>query len=263
MNIKYRKILYKIPAIYGLLKRILQLYNWIYYHLLINRKVNNVQLSNIREKQKCFIVGNGPSLDVNDLEKIIEYDCFASNLIFKIFPKTNWRPKYYFVQDRYARIGDFLDTTDIEYLFVGDYFWRNRTFKRSKAQCYHSIPCFDSDDIDFSMNLEKGVFDAWTVTYVMLQFAVNMGYKEIYLLGIDHNYPSVLDCNGNVIQTTANKSHFFEDENKDEIVANVIMMEGGYIKAKNVAGNMGIIIKNVTRGGKLEVFDRENLDNVI
>ena len=51
--------------------------------------------------------------------------------------------------------------------------------------------------------------------------------------------------------------------NPEEVIANVIMMERGYRKAKEVAAEKGIKIYNVTRGGMLEVFDRKNLDDIL
>ena len=51
--------------------------------------------------QTCFIVGNGPSMTFEDLNKIHELDVpsFACNKIFLAFDNTKWRPTYYFVSD--------------------------------------------------------------------------------------------------------------------------------------------------------------------
>lgn len=41
------------------------------------------------------------------------------------------------------------------------------------------------------------------------------------------------------------------------------MMEKGYYKAKSVSDELGKKIYNVTRGGKLEIFERYDLEEII
>lgn len=55
------------------------------------------KFKNSQYGKKCFIIGNGPSLQCSDLEKLAEKNipCFGLNLIYSIFGKTNWRPQYY------------------------------------------------------------------------------------------------------------------------------------------------------------------------
>ena len=62
----------------------------------------NKILKELKDKykgQRCFIIGNGPSLTVSDLESLKDEVTFASNRIFKIFDETDWRPDYYGVFD--------------------------------------------------------------------------------------------------------------------------------------------------------------------
>ena len=42
-------------------------------------------LKGVAAGKRCFIVGNGPSLTVEDLERIQNEDSFACNYIFRIF----------------------------------------------------------------------------------------------------------------------------------------------------------------------------------
>ena len=57
------------------------------------------QLKNSSQNNRCFIIGNGPSLKIADLEKLKGEDCFACNRIYNLYDKTTWRPKYYCSQD--------------------------------------------------------------------------------------------------------------------------------------------------------------------
>jgi hypothetical protein len=42
-----------------------------------------------------------------------------------------------------------------------------------------------------------------------------MGFSEIYLLGVDHNFSKMVDKNGNVIEDNTVQSHFAKDYNSD------------------------------------------------
>ena len=57
------------------------------------------KLKNINQGKRCFIIGNGPSLKIEDLNALVDEDCFACNRIYGLYDKTKWRPKYYCSQD--------------------------------------------------------------------------------------------------------------------------------------------------------------------
>lgn len=48
-----------------------------------------------KQGKRCFIIGNGPSLTAQDLDKLKNEDSFAFNRIFYIFNQTDLRPTYY------------------------------------------------------------------------------------------------------------------------------------------------------------------------
>ena len=56
---------------------------------------------NFYDGQRCFIIGNGPSLTIKDLEKLKAFGeiSIASNSIYNLFPSTDWRPTIYTVHD--------------------------------------------------------------------------------------------------------------------------------------------------------------------
>ena len=56
-------------------------------------------LKDIHKGQRCFIVGNGPSLKIEDLDLLKDEITFACNKIFLAFTETEWRPTYYSVLD--------------------------------------------------------------------------------------------------------------------------------------------------------------------
>ena len=230
-------------------------------------KRNISELKNSYSGQRCFIVGNGPSLTVDDLGKLKDEVCFGSHRIYEIYDKTSWRPNFYCAQD-YALIKT--SAKDIENKvtqtkFIG--FPKSiRTIKNLKIQgaiymCMVSKD-FESTLPDFSEDVSKCFYEGYTVTYMCLQIAVYMGFKEIYLLGVDHNYSTMIDANGNMVKQEGIKDHFSD---KDQ-VTNLPRLDKStlaYMSAKKYADSHGIKIYNATRGGKLEVFERIDFDRFI
>ena len=49
--------------------------------------------------RRCFIIGNGPSLTLEDLETLGSEITFATNRIYHIYEQTAWRPSFYCIQD--------------------------------------------------------------------------------------------------------------------------------------------------------------------
>jgi hypothetical protein len=93
----------------------------------------------------------------------------------------------------------------------------------------------------------------------MIQFAAYMGFKEIYLIGVDCNYSA-----GNDVITE--KSYFnprLFNNNRSYAPPEVDTNLLAYARAREVCDKRGIKIYNATRGGKLEAFERADLDSVL
>lgn len=230
------------------------------------RKIKFVKESAKRER--CFIIGNGPSLRISDLNKLINEDTFAVNRVFRIFDKTNWRPTYYVSHDTKVLqeiIGE-LDNVlgACKFIFLNSQFKGKRVFNRIRMpyyfyaiqkEFYPNLPCF-------SEKLERGLFEGYTVVYSCIQLAVYMGYKEIYLLGLDHNYNAVLKADGTVLKQNVGHNYMDGVEGETYFLPQLDKTELAYLKARKVCEEKGIIIKNATRGGKLEIFERINFDDL-
>lgn len=235
----------------------------------LDRKVAGVK--NIHKDEACFIIGNGPSLTPNDLDSIAgtKIPSFAANSIFKIFDKTKWRPTYLVYQDQQVIDGLANMFTELsnscEKMFV-----RRDVYKQIAPDLLNSnklilprlVMHIRKDKYyDFSDNLENCAYDGCTVTYFMIQIAYYMGFKKIYLIGVDHNFPIMLDENDNVITNNEVKMHCFDDPK--HIVLNparVLETTFAYRSARKFLDTHNVEIYNATRGGKLEEFKRINVD---
>lgn len=223
--------------------------------------------------ERCFILGNGPSLSIEDLDRLKENGdiCFASNKIYKVFNKTSWRPDYY------ACIDSLLFEQSIySILEIGKYpkFFSNMMEIESaiREKENHYIITYGMKNIKkVKFNpLATYIYSGGTVTYVLITLAWMMGFREIYLIGCDHNYDGI-NVNTmnteNIVENEEAKEDYFIGNNmrsKESLnVENLDRSEQGYLIARKYIESHGGKIYNATRGGRLEVFPRVNLDEVL
>lgn len=243
------------------IRRIINLpFNCIKY---LTSKEKLRSLKNVNSGKRCFIIGNGPSLTPEDLDKLKYELSFASNSIYKIFDRTDWRPTYYCATDhKMIKIikKEIISKIKGE-MFIGicDFRYNPRIpgakyVKMIVEEVYPQMP-------KFSENILNGCYEGRTVTYTAIQIAVYMGFKEIYLLGIDHNYSAVLNPDGTITNMSEVNDHF-SDDYKTPVIPALYKTTLAYQAAKNYADTHGIKIYNATRGGKLEVFERVDFDKL-
>ncbi|MBE4907231.1 DUF115 domain-containing protein [Bacillus luteolus] len=225
-----------------------------------NRNTPYEKIKRLKDKHKgerCFIVATGPSLLVEDLEKIKDEITFSMNSIFMSFDETTWRPTYYGIQfpEFYEKYKNQIDTLDVKYKLVGD------VIKRAKLSDHDFL--FPLNMLNhnwthakyhtkFSSDAFKAIYSGYTITYSLIQLAVYMGFREIYLVGVDCNYAT-------------NQKHHFKDYGivDPSFISVGDKMRVAFQEAKRFADAHEIKIYNATRGGMLEVFERVDLDSLI
>lgn len=228
------------------------------------------KIKNIHNEERCFIIANGPSLSVSDLEMLHQRRemTFAMNRIYKLFSDTTWRPTYYVCED----INIFNDSIDEINAIPAE-----KKFIPINHKWYHNVNINDalyfwanySREKDFpnsfSTNIAKQMDSLGTVTFTCINIAVYMGFKEIYLLGVDHNYRVTINEQGETVVDNSAKDYFCENYDtdiKDIVVHDMGQNTRAYKKAKKYCDENGIKIYNATRGGKLEVFPRVDFESL-
>lgn len=220
--------------------------------------------------ERCFIIGNGPSLKIEDLEKIQDEYSFASNAILSLFDKTIWRPTFYTCIDTEALkfFSEDVFSFDIRYIFLS-YACKNHLSNKAtldnlyfvypkvpfKVNMAESVNPFVSEDIS------KYVSEGKTITFINIQLAIYMGFKEIYLIGVDHKYGKIIHRNGKIEN---NNEQDYAKDIKDYGMG-IQLIEStteAYMVANEYCEKNGIKIRNATRGGKLEVFERVDFDSL-
>lgn len=243
--------------------------------------------------ERCFILGNGPSLNETDLDLLEGETVFACNGVFLLFERLNWRPRYYtcvdsrVLPDRASDIVSMLDDHPNMTAFfpaeiqehAGE---RVRTSTRSLIEEAEGRYFFNEEvgTLDnlpwslFSADASDAVIQPHTVAISMLQLAAYMGFSEIYLVGCDTRYTVPDDVaredqsdetDPRLSSTSADPNHFdasYFGPGRKWHTPNVRLMFEHYRVARSALEALGIQVKNATVGGDLEVFDRIALEEV-
>jgi glycosyltransferase involved in cell wall biosynthesis/uncharacterized Rossmann fold enzyme len=254
------------------------------------------RFKNRHRGQRCFIMGNGPSLNQTDLSKLAGETVFACNAVHLLFDRIAWRPTFYAsvdsrtTADRAADISRMLaQTPDMTAFFpatqqlhdgsgalldtrrlvgVHDNAWFFNEVTNSQADLPHSM---------FSLDAGERVVMPYTVAITMMQLAAYMGFSDIYLVGCDTRYvvpsnvdqggPTAGDGRGLLLTSTADDdpNHFdprYFGRGRRWHNPQVAKMIEHYGYARDALQGTGVSVYNATLGGDLEVFPRVEFDSL-
>lgn len=238
-----------------------------------------LQIANLKNKHKgkrAFIIGNGPSLRIEDLELLKNEITFATNDVIKGYNQTSWRPTYYIVADRRGAWLKYQEKSALDYIInnSGTVLCNYKTvvFDLYKDSGYEKLLFYKDEEekyssaietVRFSENVSECVYSLGTTLYTMYQFAVYMGIEEIILIGVDFDFPKVYYADGSESTNDAIQTHAkFMGKEKIQSIYAVDSIYCAHLVAKKYAENHCIKIYNATRGGKLEIFERVNFNKV-
>lgn|SRR5574344_580477 len=219
-------------------------------------------LKNKYEGKWCFVVATGPSLTMSDLDFIKDEFSFGMNSCICALDRTKWVPTLLGLEDEF--VYEKLEETILKEsegrlknkIFVSNVVANICPSARRFKQFFHhyldhKFNPKHTGEIKFSDECYDCVYDGFSITFSILQLAVYMGFKEIYLLGCDCSY-------------TGPKAHFIEHGVRDP---NAGIMGDRLIYTHSLfnefAKKHGVQVFNCTRGGMLEVYPRKSLEDVL
>lgn len=232
-------------------------------------------LKGTHEGESCFVIGNGPSLQAEDLDTLAKAGvfCFAANRIYKIYPRTVWRPSLYMALDTYVLWDDFENIRKTgKYPKILNY--NSARLGRRPEENIHYLCVHEPFQIKnyylssdmLSEDPSRYSQKTATVTVNSIELAIYMGFKRVYLLGVDNNYAQKRQADGTITTDPAASSYFPGGEPSKTLgvsVQPVDYMNESYKVAKKFADKHAVKILNATRGGKLEVFERVDFDDLM
>lgn len=223
------------------------------------------RFKNCHKGKTCVVIGNGPSLRAEDLTKLhqLGIPTFACNRIHLIFPQTPWRPDYYFMSDE-KLIDQYCD--DVEDVpSERRFFPKCFRGKINNGNFYNRLDSLYEIEGRFSLDAGKGVYTGCTITAEMIQFAYFMGFQHIYLIGVDFSYQVTKKLDDTTYAYQGESNYFIPGYLKPGEIADMPNINANLLAfqaARDAIEGQGRVIQNATRGGKLEIFTRVDLDEL-
>ena len=238
-------------------------------------------LKDIHKGERCFIIGNGPSLKRTDVSKLRNEYTFGMNRIYLAFPEWGFRTSFLVsVNDLVIEqcVDDFL-ALDMPKFFS----WRSRrffpnlpTYQSTNLPTYQStnLPTYQSPISNlqspiflhttytgpkFAADVTGRLWEGSTVTYVCLQLAFHLGFEQVILIGVDHSFASKGEPNTTVISNGDDPNHFdarYFGKGFRWQLPDLDTSEVGYHIARQAYEAAGREVLDATVGGKLQVFPK-------
>ncbi len=228
------------------------------------------ELKDRHSGQRCFIIGNGPSLKQTDLTRLRHENTFGMNRIYLLFNELGFTTSYY-VSVNSLVIEQCL--TDILCLPVPCFLsWRSRyAFRENEAGMAlhpndHTIFLHTTyTGPKFASDARGRLWEGATVTYVALQLAYFLGFETAILIGVDHNFSTQGKPNTTVVSQGIDPDHFdrnYFGKGFRWQLPDLETSERGYRMANDAYVKSGRQVLDATVGGKLEVFPKVDYESL-
>jgi hypothetical protein len=229
--------------------------------------VNNenclASLRNIHQGKRAFVLGNGPSLKVDDLNLLQNEISFASNKIYLAFNETNYRPTYWTICDALVAENCIDEIRALKLIKLGA--WSTESYlKGIDSMFFSNAPKGISRD-NYNWDLIKGIYAGHSVVNFSLKLAFWMGIREVYVIGVDFKFTVPKTISGrkifgnDVIVSEGEVNHFHPDYRKSgeswtmpqlEAQRKDFQMTGEFYKQN------GGIVYNASRHSELDAWQR-------
>lgn len=239
-------------------------------------QADRVLINSLRNRhlgERCFVVGNGPSLTCQDLEQLRFEYTFASNKIYLLFKDTTWRPTFYSCEDTLVAQQAEKEIVSVEStLKIFPSHLLNIVERGENCYFVDFINHFEllrkkpSQERWFSDDLAYGVHWGSTVTYTLIQMAVFMGFKDIYLIGLDHRYVVPKRKVGGHYIYQGECNHFsdkYRAAGEKWHAPRLEVLEISYSYAREHCEKRGVSLLNASRSTDLKVLERVDFDAVL
>ncbi len=205
--------------------------------------------------QRCFIIGNGPSLRQTDLSQLRNEVTIGMNRFFLAFPELGFQTTYFLC------VNDLVieqSAEDLLALQMPCFFsWRSRQNLRLADNNHFLYTTYTGPK--FATDVRGRVWEGGTVTYVALQLAFHLGFDQVILIGVDHNYATTGTPNATVVSEGEDPNHFhpgYFGKGFRWQLPDLLAWEDAYRLARRTYENAGRHVVDATVGGKLQVFEK-------
>lgn len=270
----------------------------IYHRLWVGWKVPqeikksrraNVMCRDKHKGERCFILASGPSIKNQDLALIKNEWCISMSMFFLHEQYETIKPHYHVFAPNHSPFDFELTKKYLEGLekvvsWDQEVFFCHKQYKYSyynfvrenpnlKPKKSRFIDYTESEEIsennyckDSAWDISERPFTLRSALYPCIQLAVYMGFDEIYLLGVDHDYLVNLSEDGS-------SAHFYDYRNgvkdspfytsKEKLFYGFYKRWKHYRLMRESLEQKGVRIYNASEGSYLDVFPRVKLSTIL
>jgi hypothetical protein len=219
-----------------------------------------------------FVLGNGPSINEQDLRPLSEEVTFVTNAFCRHAIVEEWQPTYYFLTDPIYFNGS--DAARDDFREINSRVPSSTYFVPHKAReviereallplertYYVALAGNLAHDPSWTPDFTLVQPDVRTVVQLAIMGAMFMGCSPVYLLGMDHDWLAHAGQHCTFYTGDEAEKH---DWKYGDLMEAVLIMWRGYESIRRVADASGVRIINATRGGFLDVFERADYEGLI
>ena len=211
--------------------------------------------------QRCFIIGNGPSLRQMDLSPLRNEFTFGMNRFYLMFAELGFTTTYFttvnsLVIEQCAE--------DIRGLSIPKFLsWRSHPFIQPGDDLMFLHTTYTGPK--FAQDARGRIWEGATVTYVALQLAFYMGFEQVILIGVDHSYSTQGKPNTTVVSQGDDPNHFnagYFGKGFRWQLPDLDTSERSYSMARQAYNQAGRQVLDATVGGNLTIFPKVDYNSL-
>jgi len=218
-----------------------------------------VALKNIHRGERCFIIGNGPSLNNTGLSRLRNEYTMGMNRFYLMFPKLGFHTTYLISVNNLVIEQC---TEDFRNLELPKFFsWRahKSLFPNGEPDNHTHFLHTTYSGPRFAHDARERMWEGATVTNICLQLAYHMGFEVVILIGVDHSFVTKGKPNTTVISQGDDPNHFnpeYFGKGFRWQLPDLETSEIGYRLALQAYKKSNRRVLDATVGGKLQIFPK-------
>ncbi len=232
------------------------------------RRVSMQRLRQLKDRykgQRAFIIGNGPSLRQTDVSQLKGEHTFGMNRVYLAFEDWGFHTTFL------VSVNDLvIEQCAAEMLalpmplFIA---WRSRRHFPAHLPTSR-LPTFLYTTYTgprFARDARFRLWEGATVTYVCLQLAFHMGFQQVILIGVDHNFVTQGRANTMIVSQGDDPNHFspaYFGKGFRWQLPDLETSERAYALAHQVYQAAGREVLDATVGGKLNIFPKVDYNSL-
>lgn len=213
--------------------------------------------------ERCFLFGNGPSLARTDLSPLAQEWTIGQNRVYLHFPTMGYATRYLVCVNRLvlSQFGAELVKQPCQ-LFIP---WAARADLAAAAHV-HYLRTGAPQEAGFVGDATRTLTEGSTVTFVSLQLAYHLGFKEVVLVGVDHRFADKGPAHKAIVSDGPDCNHFHPGYFGAGVRWQLPDLDGSehaYRLAREAYERDGRRILDATLDGALTVFDKVDLGEIV